>query len=181
MGSGKSAVGRVLARQTGWVLADTDGEVVSRSNKPIHQIFQDQGETAFRALERSAIEDLCAGSQQVISAGGGAFLDPGNRDLMLASGMVFCLAASPETLLKRTSRSRDRAKSPGSKVPVRPLLSGENPLEQIRDLLAQRSDSYAQAHHTIQTDGLTPAQVAQQILDLCRETPVRDTPAKGGN
>ena len=69
MASGKTEAGRVLARLTGWPLVDTDAEIVSRAGRPIHQIFQEEGEPAFRLLEAKVVRELCAGSGQIIAAG----------------------------------------------------------------------------------------------------------------
>lgn len=168
MGSGKSVVGRALARLTGLSMVDADAELVSRAGRPISQIFQEDGEEAFRKLERSVIIDLCAQSGKIIAAGGGSFVDPDNRKLMLASGQVVCLSARAETILKRISRSRGNVKQAGSNAPVRPLLAGDDPLASIKALLAQRAEAYAQAHYTVETDGLTPKQVAHKVYDLCR-------------
>jgi shikimate kinase len=101
MATGKSHVGGILAARTAWPLVDTDEEIVSRAGKPIHQIFQEEGEAAFRALERAAIVERCAGAQQIIATGGGAFVDPDNRRLMRESGLVVCLSARAETILQR--------------------------------------------------------------------------------
>ena len=101
MGSGKSRIGRELARGTGWPLLDADDEIVRRAGKPISQMFQEDGEDAFRNLERQVIQHLCAGSGRIIAAGGGAFVDPENRERMLAAGTVVCLDARPETILQR--------------------------------------------------------------------------------
>ena len=161
MASGKSHVGRILSQKTGWPLLDADLEIVRRAGRPIHQIFREQREDAFRALESSVITDLCAGSGCIVAAGGGAFINPDNRRRMLESGLVFCLSARPETIHRRIARST------ASDVAVRPLLAGDNPLERIKTLLAQRSPAYTQAHHTIETDDLTPGQVADCILRLC--------------
>ena len=168
MGSGKSVVGRALARMTGLSMVDADRELVRKDGRPISQIFQEDGEEAFRKLERSVIGDLCAQSGKVIAAGGGSFVDPENQQLMLASGQVVCLSARPETILRRISRSRGSDKSAPGKPPVRPLLAGDDPLARIRELLAQRAEAYALAHHTVETDGLTPVQVAERVLELCR-------------
>ena len=162
MATGKSHVGRILSEQTGWPLVDADGEIVRRAGKSIQRIFDDEGEAAFRDLERLVIAGLCAGTQQVISAGGGAFVDAANQKLMLASGLVVCLSATPETIYSRVSEAD------GGGGPVRPLLTGDNQIERIQSLLAQRADAYAQAHHTVETDSLTPQQVAERILELCR-------------
>ena len=178
MATGKSHVGRILSQRTGWPLVDADQEIERRAGKTIPQVFQDEGEPAFRALEVSVITELCAGSGQIIAAGGGAIVDPDSRRLMLASGLVCCLSARPETIYHRVTDSADEGKceggiawreaedTGGSAEPVRPLLSGERPLERIKTLLAQRAEAYGEAHHTIETDSLTPEEVAQRVLRL---------------
>ena len=170
MASGKSVVGQALSRITGMPLVDADDEIVVRAGKSIHCIFEDSGEAAFRELERSVIQDLCSRSGNVIAAGGGAFVDPENRARMLAAGSVVCLGARPETIHRRIAGQPSPAPSPGvgSRRSVRPLLAGDDPMERIKALLAQRNEAYAQAHHTIETDDLTPDQVAERILELCQ-------------
>ena len=166
MASGKSAVGEVLSWLAGMPLLDTDDEIVLRAGTPIDQIFQESGEAAFRKLERSVIHDLCSRSGNVIAAGGGAFVDPHNRTLMLASGVVFCLSAQPRTILQRISQGRRDADSTKGAA-VRPLLAGDDLPARVESLLDQRAPAYAQAHHTIETDLLTPEQAAERILELC--------------
>jgi shikimate kinase len=298
MASGKSRVGRILARRTGWPMVDADDEIVRRCGKSVQRIFDEDGEVAFRAVERSVIADLCGASGRIIAAGGGAFVDPDNRGLMLASGLVFCLGARAETIHRRLTpgfatpspslmergnggearrelcrelrqrqtpaeeffwelvhnrrfdglkfrrqhplgrfiadfycpdhklaieldgsihqrqlerdQARDEAISlygirvvriknadilerpeemleelrksltPGFATPspslmergrggeaARPLLAEDISLERIRTLMAQRAEAYAQAHHAIDTDLLTPEEVACSILGLC--------------
>ena len=166
MASGKTSVGRALAERTGWTLVDADDVIVARAGKPIHRIFSEDGEPAFRELERRVIADLCAGERQVIASGGGAFVDPQNRDVMLSGGRVFFLSASPAVILRRV-----REEDAGG--PIRPLLassasSGQSydPEARIAELLAQRMPAYAQAHHTVETDALTPEGVAAEIVEL---------------
>ena len=160
MASGKTSVGRALARRTGWTLVDADDVIVARAGKPIHRIFSEDGEPAFRELERQVIADLCAGEQQVIASGGGAFVDPQNRDTMLSGGQVFYLSASPAEILRRV-----REEDAGG--PIRPLLAVDDPEARIAELLAQRTPAYAQAHHTVETDGLTAEGVAERIRGIC--------------
>ena len=160
MASGKSHVGRILSQRTGWPLVDADDEIVRRAGKPIARIFEDSGEAAFRALERTVTAELCAGNGRIIAAGGGAFVDAANRDAMLGGGTVFCLSARPETIHRRITGADPNAAA-------RPMLAGDDPLGRIKSLLEQRSPAYSQAHHTIETDTLTVEQVAQEILDLC--------------
>jgi len=165
MASGKSRVGRILSRHTGWPLVDSDDEIVRRCRKPIARIFQEEGEIAFRALERLVMADLCGGSGRIIAAGGGAFVDPDNRRLMLASGLVFCLGASAETIHRRLAPVPTCGD--GGEAAARPLLAGDSSLEKIRDLLGQRAVAYAQAHHIIETDLLSPEDAARHVLGLC--------------
>ena len=166
MASGKSSVGRALAERTGWALVDADDVIVARAGKSIHRIFSEDGEPAFRELECQVIASLCAGERQVIASGGGAFIDPQNREVMLSGGRVFFLSASPAVILRRVQEE-------DAGGPIRPLLApsassgqGYNPEARIAELLAQRMPSYAQAHHTIDTDALTPEEVAKEIGEL---------------
>lgn len=165
MASGKTSVGRALAAAVGWPLVDADDEIVARAGKPIHRIFRDDGEPAFRQLEREVIADLCAATGQIIASGGGAFADPQNRDVMRAAGVVCYLSARPETILRRIRRQDAGAA-------VRPLLAVPDPAARIAELLSQRADAYARAHHKVDTDGLTAYGVAVRISELL--TPQRD-------
>ena len=164
MASGKTSVGRALAERTGWTFVDADDAIVERASKPIHRIFSEDGEPAFRELESRVIADLCAGEQQVIASGGGAFVSEHNREVMLSGGRVFFLSASPAEILRRV-----REEEAGG--PIRPLLapstgSGQahDPEARIAELLAQRMPAYAQAHHAVETDGVTAEGVAAAIL-----------------
>ena len=164
MASGKTHVGELLSRLIGWEFIDADVELVDRDGRSIPQIFQEDGEDAFRDLERSLIKELASGSKRVIAGGGGSFVDPENREQMLSHGLVLCLRAEPETIHRRISEGvLGGAES-------RPLLAGTPPLDRIKDLLAQRAGSYAKAHHTIDTDLLTTEQVAQEALRLVNES-----------
>ena len=160
MASGKTSVGRALAERTGWPLVDADDVIVARAGKPIHRIFSEDGEPAFRELERQVIADLCAGERQVIASGGGAFVSEQNRDVMLSGGMVFYLSASPATILRRVQEE-------DAGGPIRPLLAVEDPEARIAELLAQRTPAYAQAHHTVETDALTTEGVTERIGGMC--------------
>ena len=167
MASGKTSVGRALADRTGWTLVDADDVIVERAGKPIHRIFAEDGEPAFRELESRVIADLCAGERQVVASGGGAFVSERNREVMQAGGRVFFLSASPATILRRV-----REEDAGG--PIRPLLApppGQeqdyDPEARIAELLALRMSAYAQAHHTIETDALTAEGVAAEIGGMC--------------
>ena len=160
MASGKSSVGRALSRRCGWPTVDADEEIVSLAGKAIADIFRDSGEDAFRSLERTVISDLCEKSGRIIAGGGGSFVDNQNRITMLDRGTVFYLSARPETIHWRVTGGNPNA-------PARPLLAGGDPLERIKELLDQRTPAYSQAHHTIETDHLSPDQVAEAILKIC--------------
>ena len=161
MASGKTRVGTALSRLTGWDLVDADDELVRRAGKSIACIFKESGEAGFREMERSVIKDLCLGQRRIIAAGGGAFVDDSNRATMLNNGLVVCLSAKPETIYQRVVEQDGDAA-------VRPLLASPDPLQRIKDLLAQRAEAYAQAHHTIETDDLTPEQVAECVVELLK-------------
>ena len=133
---------------------------MSRAGKPIADIFRDSGEDAFRELERAVMRDICLENGRIIAAGGGSFMDEENRRTMLEGGTVFYLSALPGTIHRRVTRGNPNA-------PARPLLAGGDPLERIRELLAQRAPAYSQAHHSIETDQLSTDQVAQTILRIC--------------
>jgi shikimate kinase len=100
---------------------------------------------------------LCGKSGRIISAGGGAFVDPDNRRVMLAGGTVFCLQARPETIFRRLKTDNDSGQA------VRPLLAGPDPLGRIRELLAERAGAYGQANHLIDTDDVTAEEVAGMV------------------
>ena len=170
MASGKTSVGRALAESLsnndapgsagGWMLVDADDVIVARAGKPIHRIFAEDGEPAFRDLESRVIADLCAGERQVIASGGGSFVSERNRDVMLAGGRVFFLSASPATILRRVQEE-------DAGGPIRPLLAVDDPEARIAELLAQRTPAYVQAHHTVDTDALTAEGVAERIRAIC--------------
>ena len=160
MASGKTSVGRALAESIGWTLVDADDVIVARAGKPIHRIFADDGEPAFRELESQVIADLCARERQVIASGGGSFVSEQNREAMLSGGRVFFLSASPATILQRVQEE-------DAGGPIRPLLAVEDPQARIAELLAQRAPAYAHAHHTIETDELTAQAVAERIVSIC--------------
>ena len=177
MASGKTSVGRALADGLsesdapgsggGWTLVDADDVIVARAGKPIHRIFAEDGESAFRDLESRVIADLCAGERQVIASGGGSFVSERNREVMLAGGRVFFLSASPATILRRGAGGGRRR--PHTSAAVAPA-GGEDdydPEARIAELLAQRMPAYSQAHHTIETDGLTAEGVAAEIAGIC--------------
>ena len=154
MGTGKTAVGKRLAKRLGWAFVDVDQLIEARAKMPVVKIFATRGEAVFRRLERRCIAQLVHGKDQVIATGGGAFLDQESRGKLRASGPVICLAATPKVLLARLERQ----------IATRPLLHGMgSPLSRIQELLAQRAPLYAQADLTIDTSALTAEEVADRV------------------
>ena len=172
MASGKTSVGRALAEslssmaategESAWTLVDADDVIVARAGKPIHRIFAEDGEPAFRDLESRVIADLCAGERQVNRLGGRLLRQRAQPEVMLAGGRVFFLSASPATILRRV-----REEDAGG--PIRPLLAVDDPEARIAELLAERTPAYAQAHHTVETDALTAEGVAALILEVLEQ------------
>src|SRR5437762_10029536 len=108
MGTGKSGVGRRLATRLGRAFVDTDQLVERRAGKSVAAIFADDGEPAFRALERDAVATAAARGDAVIAVGGGAVLDATNLTRLRAAGVVVCLTAAAETILRRVGDASQR-------------------------------------------------------------------------
>ena len=159
-GTGKSLVGKEVARRLGWSFVDTDEAIVRQTGKDIAEIFKQDGEAKFRELERQTISKVSQQSNTVIAIGGGAIVDPQNYEALAKNGLIFCLEAEPETIYERLFR--EVACNPETEV--RPLLAVENPLERIRQLKASRQPYYAKADWTIHTDGLSITQVVQEVV-----------------
>lgn len=155
MGVGKSAVGRVVAERLGLAFTDLDDEVVKRAGKPIAAVFGEEGETAFRELERVAVKEASIRDGQVIACGGGAVLDEENLRNLRRNSVMILLTADAETILRRV----------GDDDGLRPLLDTDDKLERIRGLLSARRDGYLKAADaTVDTSGRTPEKVADQII-----------------
>jgi shikimate kinase / 3-dehydroquinate synthase len=143
-GSGKSVVGKRLASRHGAPFVDLDERIESAAGRSIPELFADEGETAFRAMERAAIADLgpadpAAEVRRVIATGGGAIVDPRNRWALYRGRTSVWLDGRPEVLAQRLRRSPH----------VRPLVTGRDPIGAIRDLASRRERFYAAAriHH----------------------------------
>ena len=158
--TGKSFVGREVAQRLNWGFIDTDEEIVKQSDKPIAEIFQQDGESKFRELESHIIEKACQQKQSVIAIGGGALVDSQNFELLARNGLIICLEAKPETIYQRLFQESNY----GSETEVRPLLSNNNPLERIRQLKASRQPYYAKVDWTVHTDDLSISEVAEEVV-----------------
>lgn len=153
MGSGKTTVGRILARDLGWEFLDTDREIEAREGLSIPEIFETRGEAAFRDLETALSHELKALHHHVIATGGGFMVRPENRSAAAEAGPVVLLIATPEQIWHRVKRSRHR-----------PLLQTEDPEGRIRELLKQREDAYASIPIRVETGGKTPYSIAEAVL-----------------
>jgi shikimate kinase len=151
-GSGKTTVGRLLAERLGAAFRDTDQDVEAAAGKPIGEIFIDDGEEHFRALERSAVRDALAGHDGVLALGGGAILDPGTR-ADLAGLTVVYLEVGLSDAVKRVGLAS-----------ARPLLV-LNPRSQFRKLMEERRPIYeGLAAIKVKTDERDPADIVDEIL-----------------
>jgi shikimate kinase len=161
MGTGKSTLGRLLARRWERPFLDTDELVERLAGKSIAEIFAQDGEPAFRALERRVIEEQLPASGAVIACGGGLVVPEGMAPLVSSRGIVITLFASPESILRRTGNRSHR-----------PLLEGEDPEARIRELLASREKAYLSCGIAVFTDGRT----LQQMVDVVERIYRREVP-----
>lgn len=155
MGTGKSAVGGILAEKTGLTFVDTDALIVEKAGKSINSIFEEDGEEGFRQIEAKMISKACKDQGQIISTGGGAVMIEANLCIMKESGLLVALTASPEAIL-------DRIENEGH----RPLLKNDNPKQKIEELLLKREAFYKKADIVIETTSLSPDAVAEKIIKL---------------
>ena len=159
MGSGKSAVGRRLAHELDLSFHDSDEEIEARTGVDIPYIFEKEGEEGFRKREAAAIAELVARKGVVLATGGGAVLDPANRQLLASHGTVVYLYTSVPEQVRRTHKSRNR-----------PLLNDGDPGEVLEQLMAVRDPQYREiADLVIDTDGRQVAAVTREIAKALKD------------
>lgn len=153
MGSGKSTVGRLVARLGGMEFVDTDEWIEARTHRKISAIFAEDGEPAFRGLEREAVEELGTRSGLVLATGGGLVCQPGRMELLKEHALVVCLWASPETIWERVQHQTHR-----------PLLQVPDPKGEIARLLALREEHYRRSDVLVNSGLRSLREVAAQVL-----------------
>jgi len=153
MGAGKSSVGRLVADLLHFAYLDTDHVIEARAGKTISEIFEQEGEPAFREWERRIVEELTHRTKTVIGTGGGLPVNEANLASLKTHALVVCLWASPETIYQRV-RGHDH----------RPLLKEADPLKKIRQLLSVREPYYRQADVLVSTELRSLREVAAQVV-----------------
>jgi len=150
MGAGKTTVARAIGKRTGWRVEDIDQRIEAREHRTVASIFSQQGEPYFRQLERLALGELLPIRHVVVATGGGTFVEPDNRALMLADGAVAWLDLPLAQVIERVPADGRR-----------PLASDRTQMEQ---LFARRQLAYAQAH--VRVDAARPvAEVVGRLLE----------------
>ncbi|MDI6606757.1 MAG: shikimate kinase [Candidatus Omnitrophota bacterium] len=155
MGTGKTAVGREVARSKKWRFLDLDELIELKEKAFIADIFAKKGEPYFRKLEKKVLKEASAQKNFVVACGGGIVSDKDNINIMKETGIIVCLKASPEAILKRTSGYTHR-----------PLLNVDDPKKQIELLLKLRAPYYTLADRTIDTSTISIAEAAGRILKI---------------
>ena len=163
MGSGKTSVGRQLARELGMDFIDSDEEIEKCTGVDIRFIFEKEGESLFREREKAIISNLTQMENLVLATGGGSILDAKNRQLLNTNGIVVYLETSVKQQLLRTQKSK-----------TRPLLVGENPEAVLTRLMASRGPLYEQvAHFSVNTGKKRVAVIVNEIKKKLLEQTVK--------
>jgi shikimate kinase len=154
MGAGKSTIGRQLSKQLKMAFHDSDHEIEQRTGVDIPLIFELEGESGFRKRESAVIDELTQLPDIILATGGGAILDPVNRQHLSSRGRVIYLHASVDQQLRRTAKDRNR-----------PLLQTANPRAKLEELMAVRDPLYREiADLVVETDGKRVRDVVRQII-----------------
>lgn len=159
MGSGKSSVGRMLARRLRFQFLDTDALIEERARMPITEIFSRCGEERFREKETTTLESLLGVSRHVLATGGGIVTQPRNLPLLKQLGWVVLLQADPDEIYRRVARNRDR-----------PLLHVRDPRARVHEMLAIRQPLYEQAaDFRVDSTGMRREEVVEVVIEEARK------------
>lgn len=164
-GSGKSTIGRRLAKAMGVTLLDTDAEIVARTGRAIAEIFDADGEAGFRRIEEEVVKSALTGHDGIVSLGGGAVTSPGVREALSGHTVIFLEIGTAEGI-RRTSYSDNR-----------PLLAGDEPAERYRALMRDRVPLYRRvATMRVNTNRRNPGAVVRYLADrLEHPAPAKST------
>ncbi len=162
MGSGKSTIAPVLAQRLGFGLIDIDREIELSAGQTISEIFRTAGESHFRTLEHAILDDISKRERSVVSLGGGTVMHADNLHVVRSTGILVYLKARPETIFGRVRLRMDR--------PLLDGIDGRRPSDEeldirIRQLMAEREPSYAQADITIVTDDEQVNRTLDELAD----------------
>ncbi len=153
MGTGKTAAGRLIARELGLKFVDTDNEIEKRTGASIREIFSRFGEAHFRCLETDLCQEIATQQGQVVATGGGMPIDPENRRLLSSAGVVICLRCEANEILKRVGNDGDR-----------PMLQSDDPAQRVIELLRERESAYAAFPFHLDTTYLSAESVVESVL-----------------
>lgn len=158
MGTGKTAVGRELAKKKKWHFIDLDELIQLREKRSIADIFAKEGEPYFRRIEKRVLKEIAKQKKFVVACGGGIVIDKDNIKTMKETGIIICLTATADVILKRTLAYTHR-----------PLLNVTNPKERIDLLLKLRAPYYSLADKTIDTSKISVKDVVDKILKILKK------------
>lgn len=158
MGTGKTQVAKMLAKQKGMTYVSTDEMIELREKRSIGDIFRDSGEAYFRRVEKDIVKEVAKGENQAIDTGGGVVLDKENMENLRGNGIIICLWASETVIYERTKRCNHR-----------PLLNVESPGKRIREILDKREPFYRKADFHIDTTELDLEAVVGKVRGILNE------------
>lgn len=158
MGTGKTVVGKYIAGALRMQLINTDHLIEEKEGTAINEVFSKSGEPYFRGVEREVIKEVSKKENIIIDAGGGAVINEDNVRDLKKNGIIFCLNAAPEEILRRTK-----------KYTYRPLLNVDDPLAEIKRLKEERKGYYKRADYRIETSGKSVAEVSDQIIKIYKK------------
>ncbi|MBL7072319.1 MAG: shikimate kinase [Candidatus Omnitrophica bacterium] len=158
MGTGKTTIAKVLAKELGRVYVSIDERIEKREGEAITDIFKNKGEPYFRKLEKEIIEIISKKTGQVIDTGGGAILNEENRINLKKNGIIICFWSEPRVIFERTK-----------KYVHRPLLNVENPEERIKELLEMRRARYEKADFHIDTTDFDMDGIIKKINEIMKK------------
>lgn len=157
MGSGKTTVGKEIARKLNREFLDSDKIIEKEQNQTISDIFKKEGEAFFRNLERQLVTEICKNNNKIIATGGETLLDDGNFNLLSKTGIIFCLTANIDILIARLGDCRTRP------------LAAKKGKDEIKKLYESRKRGYAKLPNQIDTTDISPPETAKTIINLFDE------------